>query len=217
MIEASTGPWSFGWDQLIGIANLVAIGFGLWLGKSTIDKFIDERVANRQVELAEEVLTIFYDAQNAFRDVRSRFRPGYEGLSRKPHENETAEEKERRRNNYVPIERLESYENLWNRVTRERTKAKVFFDDEVHESLNDLISIHNKIRSAAREIYQYNEEKAKHGITNFPPDTEAAYREWLATVLHDDNDEIDKEVSELVATVESKLLHLFKNKQKREK
>ncbi len=91
-------------DASIVIASLTAI-FG-------INAWRREFRGKRQIELAEETLALFYEANDAVRHIRSPVGWANEGQSRKAYPNETAEEKQRLDAAFVAIERYQRYQDL---------------------------------------------------------------------------------------------------------
>jgi hypothetical protein len=128
------------------IASLFAIyGFDAWRR---------EHIGKRQIELAEEVLALFYQARDAIEQIRSPFGFGGEGSSRKPQENEKPEHKQALDQAYVLIERYSHHSELFSKLhsLRYRFMAQVNVDaaapfDALNRIVNELIiSAHKMAR-----------------------------------------------------------------------
>ena len=83
----------------VAIAALAfAVGINAWRR---------EFVRKRRIELAEDILARFYEAQDAIREIRNPFSYGREGTTRKRSEHETPEESKLLDQAYVVFERYQ--------------------------------------------------------------------------------------------------------------
>lgn len=142
------------------LAALFAIyGFDAWRR---------EHVGKRRIELAEEVLALFYQARDAIESIRSSFGFVGEGESRKPGPNERPEHKQALDSAYVLIERYNRHAELFAKIQAIRyrfmaqlgCKAANPFDD-LGKIVNELISASNKMaRLTTRPDWQLRDEEA---------------------------------------------------------
>lgn len=131
-------------DISIVIASLTAIyGIGSWRR---------EYRGKKQAELAEDVLSLFYEAQDAIRHIRSPFGYGGEGSSRKANEHESPEEKAVLDNAYVVFERHNSYKELFSKIHALRYRFMAQFGVEAAQPFDDLRKIVNEIFVSARRL-----------------------------------------------------------------
>lgn len=105
-----------------------------------------EFIGKRKIELAEEVLALFYEAKDAVHTIRSPFGFEGEGSTRKPGKYERPEDKETLDNAYVVIERYNKYQAPFNKLyaMRYRFMAQVGKDeakpfDELRDIINEII------------------------------------------------------------------------------
>lgn len=120
------------------IASLAAVyGFDAWRR---------EHVGKRRIELAEEVLALFYQAKDAIADIRSPFGHGGEGRTRRAGPSETPEEKEALDRAFVLVERYGRHSELFAKIhaARYRFMAQVGVPetepfDQLHGIVNELI------------------------------------------------------------------------------
>ena len=129
-------PWTFGWDQIIAASNFGAIVVGIFVARDSLKKWQGERVAARQCEIAEEVISIVYEARGVFDDIRN---PGYAGSVPK-----------------VIFERLHSYKLYWERIQKARIGAGVYFGGAGLAPLNEIIKLKNRVIVAAASIDSAN-------------------------------------------------------------
>lgn len=136
------------------IASLVAI-YG-------IDAWRREYVGKRQMELAEEVLALFYQARDVIRMIRNPMGWKGEGSTRKGNPDETPDEKAALDNAYVVIERYEKHIELFSRIQtlRYRFMAQVGVDKT--QPFDDLNEVVKKIFLAARRLGRHWKEKREY-------------------------------------------------------
>lgn len=103
-----------------------------------IDAWKREHVGKRRIELAEEVLAMFYEARDAIHDVRAPFSFGGEGATRPPGENETSERKKALDSAYVTIERLKRHTELFSKLYSARYRFMASFGEPAGKPFYDL-------------------------------------------------------------------------------
>jgi hypothetical protein len=125
------------------LAALFAIyGFDAWRR---------EHIGKRRIELAEEVLALFYQARDAIAAIRSPLGFEGEGKTRKSTPNERPEDKDGLDQAYVLIERYNSHSELFSRIhsLRYRVMAQLGLEAaKPFDSLNEIV--HELIISARR-------------------------------------------------------------------
>ncbi len=131
--------------------------------KFTFDKEIAERKFKYdrelhdhkcKTELAEQALTAFYEARDAFIWVRSRGIFGAEGSTRTPAPGETATQQEKRNTYFIPIERLTREKTLFVKIQSLRYAFAAEFGESAVEPFKAIWGAHNEIHSAASVLIQ---------------------------------------------------------------
>jgi hypothetical protein len=120
------------------------------------DAWRREHIGKRRLELAEEVLALFYQASDAIEQMRSPFGFGGEGSSRKQMPNEDPKHKQVLDSAYVLIERYNRYSELFSTLHAARYRfmaqvgvAKAVPFDAINTIVNELIaSAHEMARLA---------------------------------------------------------------------
>jgi hypothetical protein len=107
------------WTELI---KNISIIIASWTAVYGTDQWRRECRGKRQAELAEEVLSLFYEAQDAVRHIRNPFGFGGEGASRKAGENETPEEKDAFDKAFVIFERFKTKKKKQRGKTKRKNK-----------------------------------------------------------------------------------------------
>lgn len=183
-------------DISLIVASCTAIyGIGSWRR---------EYKGKRQAELAEEVLSLFYEAHDAIKHIRNPFSPAGEGTSRKQSENESAEEKKAYDQAYVVFERYNANIELFNRLHTLRYRFMTQFGPDSAEPFIELRKILNEIFAAAqtlaglwaRQRTHFKSEQSRNEHFDFKKKLEAIFWEGLSK---DDpiNPKLDKCVKDI--------------------
>lgn len=158
----------------------------------------------RQIELAEDVLALFYEAKDAISAIRSPFGYEGEGGTRKPVEGETEHEKRSRDKAYSVWERYDKHRGVFNKLHSMRYRFMAQIGKEEAEPLEQMWKIVNSILAAAgslsglwveRSRLPYKSEEDK-GLSKEIRRLEAIFW-WQGS-----KDDIDKEVAEIISRIE---------------
>jgi len=133
-------------DMSVIIACCTAIyGVGSWRR---------EYVGKKRVELAEEVLCLFYEARDAVQHIRNPFGHAGEGNSRKADEKETPEQKEAYDRAYVLFERFNTHIELFNKMHSIRYRFMAQFGVAAGKPFNDFRTVLNTMQVSAQALAQ---------------------------------------------------------------
>ncbi len=135
-------------ELLSYIAVIIAAGVAIW----GIRAWKREFVGKRRIELAEEVLSHFYEAKDAIRAIRSIVIYSGEGDSYKYSDSESDEEIEINRNAYVTYERNQKYHELFARIWAVRYRFAAYFGKDKIKPIDDLLRVRQDILRAADKI-----------------------------------------------------------------
>lgn len=128
----------------IVIASVVAIcGIRAWR---------KEFQGKRNIELAEEVLALFYEARDAIRSIRSSLGYQGEGATRKPQEGETRQQKQARDHAYVVYERYEKRQEVFNKLHSKRYQFMARFGIEKAKPFEDIRHLVIEIQVSANRL-----------------------------------------------------------------
>ncbi len=166
-----------------------------------------EHVGKRRIELAEDVLTAFYEARDAIRRIRSPFSAKDEGNARVPEPGEGSEESEILNRAHVPFERYDKESELFNRLRSMRYRMIARFSLKAEKPFNDLQKIVNEIFLASYvlgnlywprqgRVPMRAEEREKHL-------KEMEEQEQIFWAGRTDKDPIEKRLSDLILEIES--------------
>lgn len=130
-----------------------------------------EKVESRQIELAEETLTKFYEAEDVFRVIRSGLGYRGEGSSRdKSDTTHLSDEVNARIDSiYSTIERMRKYDDFFASISLMVARVKALFGAEVCDAFLEIVRTRNELILAT----QFMMEDAAR-----PPADQDDMREW---------------------------------------
>lgn len=108
-----------------------------------------EFVGKRRIDLIENVLALFYEAQDAIREIRSPFGLSGEGATRKRSDYEREEESQVLDQAYVVFERYQKRKKLFAELRSIKYRVMATFGSDAGESFDELNAILTEIFSAA--------------------------------------------------------------------
>lgn len=109
----------------------------------------------KEYELAEEVLTLFYDCKDRIRMIRSPFAQIGEGSSRQKRSDETTEESQLLDRAYVVYERYEKHQEYFSKLFALRYRFMAIFGKDNSQPFIDLQYAINEIFLAAQLLPDY--------------------------------------------------------------
>jgi hypothetical protein len=134
------------------VVNTIAILTASIIAIRGINAWRKEFQGKRNIELAEEVLVLFYEARDAIRAIRNPFGFQGEGSTRKPQENETPVQKAARDRAYVVYERFEKRQEVFNKLHSKRYQFMARFGNEKAKPFEDLWNIVFEIQISAMQL-----------------------------------------------------------------
>ncbi len=180
--------------SIITVASIVAIhGINSWRR---------EFKGKRRIELAEDVLALFYQARDAIASIRNPLTMGDE-LSAPPKENEPTEEKEARDKMYFIFKRCEDREELFSKLPSVRYRFMAQIGADKVGPFDEIVGIVNEILIFARmSAYAWAKCLKSHN-----PKRQEAYHEEIRKYMEKiyrggEEDEIRKRVDEALSEME---------------
>lgn len=164
-----------------------------------------EHVGRRRVDLAEEVLALFYEASDVIGYIRSPYASAGEGSTRKREPNEPERSKHAMDRAHVPMERYLEHDELFSRIRALRYRFRTHFGNESTAPFNELRDVINRIMSASNGL-------KRHAIGRSPEEYADRNRREKARKRQEDyeqviwerpGDSIRVEVDKIVEQVES--------------
>ena len=179
----------------IGVA--VAAGFAAYEGIQRLNAWHRETVGRRRIELAEEVISDFYEARDILRWVRSPFAYSHEGKERPGREKESHDVQRVRDTYHVQIERLTKRSELFARMNARKYRVIATYGPEAAAPYDKIQTVHSQIIISAQPIMWALEKSPSDWEKGMLP-------KWRATIWEgsDDKDEVKAEIDAAVAEVE---------------
>ncbi len=162
----------------------------------------------RKYELAEEVLSCFYDISERFDIIRNP--AGYvgEGKTRKRNKNESQEESEILDQAYVLIERFEKEKAPFVQLKSFKYRFMVLFGKKAGEPFDDIVRLTNKLFLASRSLGRhYWKDQGRRKLTDEQFGRHLEKMHELEAIFWSDfgkeDDKFKEEVNRAVSKMES--------------
>ena len=150
--------------------NQLSIFIAIWVAIYGIDSWRREHTGKRQIELAEDTLSLFYESVDVIKSIRhpASFPSETDDIIKEKHETEA--QHHARRTASVVFSRYNKNQELFNKLHAMRYRFMAQIGKEQAKPFNDLRDIVNQITLAARMLarlwpkdsFQTQEEKDKH-------------------------------------------------------
>jgi hypothetical protein len=137
---------------LIEALQQISILIGIWVAIYGIDSWRREHVGKRQMELAEETLALFYEAEDAINHIRHPASFGAETEHVERGDQETDAQFQARKNASVVFRRYNEYQELFNKIHAMRYRFMAQFGKTEAEPFDELRNIVNEIILSARML-----------------------------------------------------------------
>jgi len=161
----------------------------------------------RRIDLAENVLAMFYEAQEVITEIRCPASFGGEGTSRPRVDDETEEERKIRDRSYIPFERYKKYEALFSRLRATKFSFMAMFGTEWATSFNELAMTVNEVLHAARELgTRFWVDQGRREMTVAQLEVHQRMMEKYQAIFWEgvkDEDEISQKIQAAVSRIEA--------------
>jgi hypothetical protein len=141
--------------DVVSILESVSITVAAWTAVWGINAWRREFVGKKRIELAEEVLTRFYEARDVIRLIRNPFGLVGEGGTRQRGDNESPEESQILDNAYVVFERYNKNQEVFNQLRALRYRFIAQFGPDATLPFDDLFGAVNDIFVASRMLTRH--------------------------------------------------------------
>ncbi|KAA0232176.1 MAG: hypothetical protein EDM74_13725 [Armatimonadetes bacterium] len=189
-------------ESVTAFIECAAIVFASMVAAFGIDAWRREHVGKRRLELAEEALTLFYQARDVITMIRSPMGYMGEGSTRKSDPSESPEVKEALDKAYVAIERYNEHVELFGKIRALKYRFMAQFGVDESKSFDEMDGVINEIFRASRQLGSCWKSMSR-GREPTPAELERI-RKWESVFWSgEDPDVIDQKVDALVKRVES--------------
>jgi hypothetical protein len=111
------GTWADWVSAIANVAIAITAGFAVYQGFKSLSTWRTETIGRRRIELAQEILTDFYQARDILHSVRHFIHFQHEAEDRPIEEDEDDKTRMFRDAAYIPIARLSDSAELFRRLT----------------------------------------------------------------------------------------------------
>ena len=200
-----------GLDVLESISIITVAGVAIY----GIKTWRRELIGKKKHDLAEEVLTLFYQARDVFYSIRNPMGYEGEGTSRKAGKNETWREKNVLDQAYVVMERFKDHQEVFNRLNVLRYKFMALFGKNKIKPFDELDAVLKDIIIASRQLaYMWQQQnldfRNKSNLEKFHKEIRKYEAIFWAGL--DNEDEIAKKVNSAIKGIEEICVPILGNK-----
>ena len=157
---------------ITAIAQAVSVMFACWAIVSGVDAWKREFIGKRKIELAEEVLSKFFEVKDAVAFIRIPFGTSDEGKSRKHEASESAVVSALLDRGHVVFERYQKNKALFAEFNTLQYRFMASFGSETKQIFTDTFKAVNSIFVSARML-------ATHFWKHEPPTDELRSQKFL--------------------------------------
>ncbi|SRR5260221_12011535 len=187
------------WVKLFESISIIAASIAAMIG---IRSWRIETRWNRKYELAEEVMSRFYEAHQVIQIIRSPFGFSEEGKSRKKSEGETEEESSIYDNAYVAYERFQKNKEPFDKLQSIKFRFITIFGKEHEKLFDELTRIVNEILFAAQEIARIQLDSYSSIGREERGKEMRELRKTIYSTSRTEDDPIEQRIQKLMKTVE---------------
>ena len=139
-------------EYAIEIIKLISVLIGSFVAVFGITAWRRETLGKRKIELAEEILSLFYEIDDVFSEIRSPFGRVDEGKTRKTEKYESEKEKKARDNAFVIYERYTKHQETFAKFMMLRYRAMAVFGEEWGDPFVSVQMLLRKLFSSSRRL-----------------------------------------------------------------
>jgi hypothetical protein len=140
--------------ETISLLRDLSLLIGIWVAIYGIDSWRREHKGKREIELAEDVLALFYEARDAIKYMRFPFSPSGECVDIQKADAESDTEWQARRNASIAFKRYDERKDMFNRIHAMRYRFMAQVGPVEAAPFEDLKKIANEVLVAARMLAQ---------------------------------------------------------------
>ena len=187
-------------DALDGVALLIASIVALY----GISAWKREHVGKKRIELAEEVLELFYKVREIIQDARNDLAWSDDlAPSREQQEGETAEEKRTRDYAHAYMYRYSIRQETFDQLEAKRHRFIVYFQS-ARQPFKDLARIIGRVRGAVRTLARLEGRSTKHLDAKAREKSDAYIQEAHEIIWdHGEDDQITTDLNRVVGEIEA--------------
>lgn len=162
--------------MVLEIINTIAIIAASGVAIFGINAWRKEFQGKRKIELAEDALCLFYQAERAIEAIRYPLYDLAQGQTRTPEANETPGQKQAKDRAYVIFKKIMEHGEIFDKLHKLRFRFMVSFGKETEKIFNDLKKIVDEIWVSSNKLAELWTKKL--GCTATPTDKEIEIKRY---------------------------------------
>jgi hypothetical protein len=145
-------PWAFGWTQLLTIIGFtITVGIA-GIGFRTFGRWKREKLEEKRIEIAFDMLAIAYEAQFIFAHIRGPMAYPYEWTDMQEVITETADQRSARGTFYATLSRIAANKDYFERLWKLQPRCMAMFGAEVADVFMLLHRARREVEVAAQML-----------------------------------------------------------------
>jgi hypothetical protein len=126
-------PWAFGWTQVLTLLGFtITVGIAI-SGFRTFGRWKQEKLEERKIELAFEILALAYESKFVFDAIRSPASFGYEYEDMEKRPGESQAEWDARGPYYAILKRIGAHKDFFERIFKIQPRCMAVFGEKAEE------------------------------------------------------------------------------------
>ena len=146
----TVSPWAFGWTQLLTIIGMAITLFIAIGGFRTFDRWKREKLEERKMEVAFDMLAVAYEAKFVFDHIRRPTSFSYEWADMPEDISETEDQRKSRGEFYAILKRINLNKDYFERVWKLQPRCMAMFGASVEEIFLLLHRARREVEVAAQ-------------------------------------------------------------------
>jgi hypothetical protein len=144
--------WAFGWTQLLTIIGLIITVGIAGIGFRTFGRWKREKLEEKRIEIAFDMLGIAYEAQFIFAHIRGPMAYPYEWADMPEVISETADQRSARGTFYATLSRIGANQDYFERLWKLQPRCMAMFGAEVADVFMLLHRARREVEVAAQML-----------------------------------------------------------------
>jgi hypothetical protein len=156
----ATDPWAFGWTQVLTI-----VGFGITIciaigGFRTFGRWKREKIEERRIEVAIDMLSVVYEAKFVFDNIRGPMTFEYEWEDMPSEIGNDEADRRRRGQFYATLKRIRAHREFFEKSWNLQARCTAVFGTEAEEIFLLMHQARREIEVAAEMLLQMDRREA---------------------------------------------------------
>ncbi len=152
-------PWAFGWTQVFTLFGFLITIIIAVSGFRTFGRWRREKLEERRIETALDVLAIAHETQFIFQNIRGPLTEGYEWADMPQWDGDTEDRRSRRGPYFAAIKRINANAEFFKRVWTIQPRCMALFGRQVEHTFMKLHQARRHIEVAAQMLAQRANEE----------------------------------------------------------